>query len=201
LAGTLDGGGGTNTLNYAGYLGNVTVDLPLHLASLVNKMNPNSVFNIQNVQGSNGNDVIVGDANPNVFVGGTGRNLIIGGNGSDNIIGGGGDNILISGTTLWDANLPDLMLIMHEWMRMDLTFRQRVVDILTGGIIVPKNVPASVLKGTGVNLLPEISVLPDAPAAPDTLAGGAGQNWFFFDFDDIITNFKTGPNGDIRLLD
>jgi hypothetical protein len=71
LAGTLDGGGGTNTLNYAGYLGNVTVDLPLHLASLVNMMNPNSVFNIQNVQGSNGNDVIVGDANPNVFVGGT----------------------------------------------------------------------------------------------------------------------------------
>src|SRR5262249_37686355 len=85
LTGKIDGGLGVNTLNYASYLNNVTVNLPLATATAV----LNGISNIQNVTGSGkGNSLIVGDANPNVLVGGNGRNIIIGGAGADNITGG-----------------------------------------------------------------------------------------------------------------
>src|SRR5262249_6500214 len=58
---TLDGGGGTNTLDYSQYVGNATVDLPLGVATGLA-----GITNIQNVTGSQGNDLIVGDVNANV---------------------------------------------------------------------------------------------------------------------------------------
>jgi Ca2+-binding RTX toxin-like protein len=68
-------GGGTNTLDYSAYTGDVTVDLPLGFATGLG----GGISNIQNVTGSDGNDLLVGDGNANVLVGGTGRNVLIGG--------------------------------------------------------------------------------------------------------------------------
>ena len=70
------------------------------------------VFNVQNVTGSNGNSMLVGDANPNVLVGGTGRNVLIGGGGADYLTGGGQDNLLIGDATTWDADLTALRAIL-----------------------------------------------------------------------------------------
>src|SRR5262249_23474979 len=72
LTGAIDGGGGVNTLTYAAYTGDVIVDLLVHSATGVD----GGVYNVQNVTGSNGNSMLVGDANPNVLVGGTGRNVL-----------------------------------------------------------------------------------------------------------------------------
>src|SRR5262249_10622902 len=58
LTGKIDGGGGTNTLDYSAYQGNILVDLLLNTASLVGQ----GVFNMANVTGSQGNSLIVGDA-------------------------------------------------------------------------------------------------------------------------------------------
>ena len=60
---TLDGGG-VNTLDYSAYTGDVVVDLPLGTATGFA-----AISNIQNVTGSIGNDILVGDANANVLVG------------------------------------------------------------------------------------------------------------------------------------
>ena len=178
LAGSINAGGGTNSLDYSSFLGTVTVDLPLGTASQV----AGSISRIQNVRGSMGNDLIVGDGNANVLQGGTGRNIIIGGAGPDQITGGGGDNLLIGGTTLWDANVTALQAIFQEWTNTSLGFDQRI-NALRKGIIV--NGQTYAINTSTVH----------ADNSPDSLIGGVGKNWFFVDFDDVINNGNgPGPN-------
>jgi hypothetical protein len=144
VATSIDGKGGTNTLDYSNYVGAVTVDLPLLAASLVNgavgnfAASPgNSIANIQNVTGSQGTDILVGDNNANVLaVGPTnpGRSLLIGGTGADTLIGGGPDDILAAGTTEgttanYELNLPALNALMAEWTSSD-SYKNRVNAIL-----------------------------------------------------------------------
>src|SRR5205085_7951860 len=78
IGGTIRGGG-TDTLDYFAYVGDIVVDLLLGSATGV----AGGVAGIANVTGSVGNDILVGDQNANVLRGGTGRNLIIGGAGAD----------------------------------------------------------------------------------------------------------------------
>jgi hypothetical protein len=178
LSGKIEGGGGTNTLDYSSFVGTVFVDLPLKIATAIT----GGISRIQNVTGSIGNDLIVGDANANVLVGGTGRNIIIGGAGPDQITGGGGDNILIGGTTLWDANTTALNAIFQAWTNTAVGFDQRV-NALRQGIVV----------GGKTYALNSSTVHPDN--SPDSLIGGGGRNWFFIDFDDVIDNGAgPGPN-------
>ena len=180
----LNGGGGTNTLDYSQYFGDITVNLPLGIATGFT----GGISNIRNVTGSQGNDLIVGDANANMLVGGAGRNIIIGGGGSDTITGGGGDNILIGGTTVWDTNAAALNAIMQEWTDTSLAFDQRV-NALRKGIVA----------GGQTYALNTSTVMADS--SPDSLIGGGGQNWFFLDKDDLINNGAgPGPNDRVTHL-
>jgi Ca2+-binding RTX toxin-like protein len=163
ISGTLDGGGGINTLDYSAYVGDIVVNLPLGTATGVG----GGIAHIQNVIGSQGNDLIVGNADANVLQGGTGRNLIIGGAAADAIYGGGGDNLLIGGTTDYDTNLAALNAVMAEWTRTDLGFDQRVNDIRKG---------RGSLAGTGYHL---DSSTVHADPLTDQVWGGSGLNWFF----------------------
>jgi hypothetical protein len=181
LAGTLDGGGGTNTLDYSAYVGDITVNMQLGAATGV----AGGISNIANVTGSQGNDLIVGDANANVLIGGSGRNIIIGGGGSDTITGGGDDNILIGGTTVWDTNAAALNAIMQQWTNTSLAFDQRV-NALRKGIVA----------GGQTYALNRSTVRADS--SPDSLIGGGGQNWFFVDKDDTINN-GAGPGPNDRM--
>jgi RTX calcium-binding nonapeptide repeat (4 copies) len=174
LAGSINGGAGTNRLDYSAYVGDIVVNMPLNKATAVG----GSISGIQSVLGSIGNDLIVGDANANVLQGGTGRNIIIGGAGPDQITGGAGDNILIGGTTLWDTNATALQAIMQAWLS-NTGFDQRV-NALRRGIVV-----------NGVTYALNTSTV-HADSSPDRLIGGSGQNWFFVDFDDVIDN-GAGP--------
>lgn len=131
VAGVLNGGGGANTLRYNQYTGDISVNLALNLASLVHLGAPGNVFNIVNVYGSIGINLIVGDANANVLNGGTGRNILIGGAGADLVIGGAGDNILIAGYTLYDQNLIALTAVMNEWASGD-SYAIRIKKISDG---------------------------------------------------------------------
>jgi hemolysin type calcium-binding protein len=171
---TLNGGSGNNTLDYSQYVGDITVDLLLGVATGFS----GGISKIENVTGSQGNDLIVGDANPNVLIGGTGRNMIIGGAGADTITGGGGDNILIGGTTLYDTNLIALDALFAEWTSTQ-SIGQRFQAIRNG-----------ISVGGQTYALNKTTVLPDN--APDSLIGGAGINWFFVDSDDTINN-GAGP--------
>jgi hypothetical protein len=128
LDGSIVGGGGTNTLDFSFFVGNIIVDLPLGLASQVF----GSIANIQNVVGSIGNDILVGNGG-NTLTGGTGRNFLIAGSTPSTLIGQAGEDILVGGTTAYDTNLPALGAIMSEWTRTDLFYSDRVNHLLNGG--------------------------------------------------------------------
>jgi hypothetical protein len=184
----INGGGGTNTLNYGAFTGDVTVDLPLGIATGLSR----GVSNIQKVYGSFGNDLLVGDANTKLLSGGALRNIIITGAGAAQAFGGGGDNILIAGTTDYDKKLAALDDFMIEWLRTDLSFHQRFADIETAGASVPSNLPASALKGTGFKLNPSTV---HANQSINILMGGngSGNDWFFWDpSEDVLLNKKKG---------
>src|SRR5262249_24456244 len=98
VAGSINGGGGTNTLNYAAYTTAVRVDLNVGSGTSIGGL----ISNIANVTGGGGNDVLVGDAANNVLLGNAGRDILIGGLGADTLNGGAGDDMLANGGTTYD---------------------------------------------------------------------------------------------------
>ena len=159
------------------------------------------IHNIQNVTGSQGNDLIVGDANPNVLIGGTGRNVIIGGAGADTLDASRAtsDNILIGGPTDFDTNPAALDAIFAEWTRTDLGFRDRFSDFTTGAN--GKGVPP--LNQVNGKLILLTSSTIQADSSPDSLigsnkidpaTGNRVHNWFFFDDDDTLVNFLSSSD-------
>jgi hypothetical protein len=183
LAGKIDGGAGINALDYSAYKGDILVDLLLHTAGLVSQ----GVFNVANVTGSQGNDLLVGDANANILAGGSGRNVIIGDGFGDKITGGGGFNLLIGGTTTYDNNLPALQALMQFWDDAAKTTLDSLVNPLKKGITV--NGQFLVFNKTTVSI--------DNPG--DSLMGGSGPNWFIVVGNDTINN-GNGPGPNDRLL-
>jgi hypothetical protein len=194
---TLDAGGGTNTLDYSTYKGNVQAILPLGVATGF----AGGIKNIENVTGSQGNNLLVGDANPNVLIGGTGRNVIIGGAGADTLDASGAtsDNILIGGTTDFDTNLAALDVIFAEWTRTDLAFRDRFSDLSNGS----NGVGATPLNKVNGQMILLTNTTVHADTSPDTLTGSnqtdpatgkRAQNWFFFDADDTLVNFLSSSD-------
>jgi hypothetical protein len=197
ITGTL--GGGTSTLDYSQYAGNVLVDLLLDTATAVG----GGIAHIQQVIGSQGNDLIVGNANPSKLMGGTGRNILIGGADMATLDAsrGTGDNILIGGTTDWDRNLAALEAIMAEWDRTDLGSNDRRSDLLNGTNGQGK-APLNIVKGQLILLTPATNPTSSndtvcADAFADTLIGSNGtdpatgkrvHNWFLYALNDVIEN-------------
>lgn len=167
LSGSIDGGAGANTLDYAQYVGDIVVNLLLGRATAIG----GSVRRVQNVTAGTGNAMLVGSAQPNVLKGGTGRSFIIGGLGSDQIQGGGGDAILIGGTTSFDADPVALAALMAEWTRADLSFEKRLEHLMTGN--------NGALNGRYT--LSKKTVVSDG--ASNDLTGAGGTTWFFVNQD------------------
>jgi hypothetical protein len=205
----VDGGGGTNALDYSNYTGNIIVDLALNLAGLVNAGSAASVFHIANVTGSVGNNLLVGDANANMLIGGTGRNVLIGDAGSDTLDASrsSGDNILIGGRTDFDTALAALDAIFAEWTRTDLGFRDRFSDLSTGSNGAGAS-PLNVANGQLILLTAATNPSSSngtvhADTSPDTLiasnqndpaTGSRVHNWLFFDADDTILGFLSSSD-------
>jgi streptogramin lyase len=208
LSGALDGGGGTNTLDLSQYTGNVAVNLRLHTATVYDHAFAKpllvlaAVSNIENVMGSQGSDLLVGDAHANVLIGGTGRNILIGGNrriifaAPDQLTGSiNQDNILIGGTTAYDGDVHRhaLQRLMEEWLRTDLTFQARLSDISGGG----EGIRRSALTGSGITLSRStVSAGSTADVLTEPAGNSTGQYWFLAGPHDTIPFVKRGKYGD-----
>jgi VCBS repeat-containing protein len=101
---TLDGGTGTNTVSYAYLTTGATIDI-----SGLDPNDPNSsvqvtagandvdtLLNIQNIIGGDGNDTLIGNSGDNALYGGAGDDTLIGGAGADHLDGGAGFNNAVS---------------------------------------------------------------------------------------------------------
>jgi acrosin len=170
---TLDGQGGTDTLDYSGF-GTFSTVAFVSLATGQATGAAGGVSNVENVIGTAGNDILIGNDQANVLRGGFGRDLLIGRGGADALFGEGGDDILIGGSAAFDEDADALGAIMAEWTRTDLTgtavsqYLLRVRHLL-GAV-------------TGVR----------DDGVGDTLTAGAGVDWFFQLGADVLADL--GPS-------
>ncbi|MBI1311532.1 hypothetical protein GC176_09510 [bacterium] len=84
IDGSLDGGTGSDTIDYADYSTAVTVDLAAGTATNIG----GGISNLENATGGSASDLLTGS---------TSNNLLIGGNGDDTLTDGFGDDTLIGG--------------------------------------------------------------------------------------------------------
>lgn len=138
----------------------VVVNLPLGTATGLT----GGIANIQNVIGSAGNDIFVGNGG-NVLSGGAGRDLLIAGVLAGILDGGEDEDILIGGT-LNNSSQANLDAIMAEWSRSDLDYAARVANLRA-------------------NLLADGTTTSNGGG--NTLNGGDGLDLFFVSLGDIDT--------------
>jgi Ca2+-binding RTX toxin-like protein len=89
----LDGGAGIDTADYSTSPGAVTVDLAAG-HGFGGDAQDDTYVSIENVVGSNFDDILLGDSGPNTLNGGAGNDHLYGGVGDDVLIGGPGDDVL-----------------------------------------------------------------------------------------------------------
>lgn len=89
---TLDGGGGINTVSYAGAAGGVSVDLSAGSTSNNGAGGHDILLNIQNIIGSDYDDILIGDSGNNRIQAGKGDDILIGLGGNNYLDGGAGIN-------------------------------------------------------------------------------------------------------------
>lgn len=169
LAGTFNGGGGKNTLDYADFGARVTANLKLGTATGLG-----GVSRVSSVIGSAFDDILVGDDAANVLTGGLGRDVLIGGKGADTLTGGADDDLLIAGFTAFDADLTALAGIRVAWTTAD-TYANRVAALTAGA--------------GGAPTLDATTVTNDA-GTKDSLTGGAGDDWFLTSAGDLLTDLQ-----------
>ncbi len=91
--GSLDGGEGSDELDYQSYSATIVVDLSNHMAEGVS----GGVVNFENVTGGSGNDTITGDEFANHLNGSGGNDTLYGLGGNDVLVGGDGNDTLFGG--------------------------------------------------------------------------------------------------------
>jgi Ca2+-binding RTX toxin-like protein len=198
LSGNLNGGTGTglNSLSYAQYTTDVTVNLAVATAGNASAIS-GITSNFTIVMGGSGNDtltgnsskssVLVGNAGNDTLLGGSARDILIGGIGSDTISGVSGDDILIAGRTQHDSSRTALLSILAEWSTTLRNFSQRTNNLF-GGTGDRLN---------GANYLNSETVFAD-PESVDSLLGGLGQDWFFAELAEINDFNSSGNTPDRR---
>jgi hypothetical protein len=134
--GSIDGSGGTNTLDYSPYHGTVVVDLQTGYATGVS----GGVYNIHTVYGGTGGpatgpdsvyDILVGNGGNDLHGGAGRRNLLIAGASHSNLDSGNEGDILIGGWTNYDTDIPTLTGIMMTWTS-DSDYADRVTAVMSG---------------------------------------------------------------------
>ncbi len=93
---SLDGGLGADTASYSSATSAVTVNLTTNLGSL-GEANGDILVAIENLIGSNYNDLLTGNSSNNTLTGNNGNDNLTGGAGLDTLLGGNGNDTLIGG--------------------------------------------------------------------------------------------------------
>jgi hypothetical protein len=154
--------GGHGLLDYSAWTDPVRVNLELQTASAVGGV----VIGFENVTGGSGNDLIVGDDQPNTLRGGAGNNVLVGGGGLDNIIGGPDSDLIIGGTA-FNYDQASLDAVWLEWTNPNDLFMDKLGHLsgASGG-----------LNGT-VYLIGGQTVISDGLA--NNLFGNGGNDWIW----------------------
>ncbi len=94
-ANNINGGTGIDIISYANSAAAVNVNLTLTTAQASGYAQGDILSNIENLTGSNFNDILTGSAVANTINGGAGNDTLDGGNGNDTLTGGTGADVFI----------------------------------------------------------------------------------------------------------
>lgn len=195
LSGALNGGTGTNVLDYSLYGSpGVAVNIQTGIATAIGSGLAGKLTNIgvvvgtagaDTLTGGTGNDVLIGGAGVDTLLGGAGRDLLIGDTGADLLHGGAGEDILVAGPVsyYWEStnvlNLAALTSIMAEWTRTDLG----TLSDPTGYLARRDHLLSSSGGLNGAWLLNSSTIQQDFPAI-DQLFGEGDRDWFLASSED-----------------
>ncbi|MFM7034377.1 MAG: beta strand repeat-containing protein [Planctomycetia bacterium] len=175
ISGRIDGGAGSNWLDYKPLSTRVDVNLQTGVVARVTR----GVVRIDNVigsgvggdriYGSNSGGVLIASGGYNMIQAGNGRSIIFGGVGKNTLLGGRDDDIIIDGRTAYDTNHAALDHLRGVWQNRALTIAQRRASLQSAAS------PFSLRVGATVFLTP------DTPASrgPRLLVGNGGASWYF----------------------
>ncbi|ASF48040.1 hypothetical protein [Methylovulum psychrotolerans] len=104
----LDGGTGTDMAFYYSASKGVTVNLALTTAQNTHGAGTDTLLNIESLNGSAYNDVLVGNYANNTLLGGNGNDVLAGGLGNDTLTGGAGKDIFAFNSALGINNIDTL---------------------------------------------------------------------------------------------
>jgi len=181
VSGTINGGAGTNGLNYSAYLTGVYVNLLSGVATGTGR-----ITNILQAYGSGQGDVLVGNGTGVLLAETAGMNLMIGGTGGQATLdSGSGQDIVIAGSTTYDNNQVALQAIEEYWSTNGGTFAQRVAE-LSSGITGNYKLNTSTVTHHGGN--------------GDTIALGSANDWLFWRMVGTGADTLTGTPGQSNLI-
>ncbi|ASF48039.1 hypothetical protein [Methylovulum psychrotolerans] len=104
----LDGGTGTDMAYYNSAATGVTVNLALTTAQNTHGAGTDTLLNIESLNGSTYNDVLVGNYANNTLLGGNGNDVLAGSLGNDTLTGGAGKDIFAFNSALGINNIDTL---------------------------------------------------------------------------------------------
>lgn len=175
ISGRIDGGAGSNWLDYRQLATRVDVNLKTGVVARVTR----GVTRIDNVigsgvggdriYGSNAGGVLIATGGYNMIQAGNGRSIIIGGIGKNTLLGGRDDDIIIDGRTSLDTNHAALDHLRSVWQNRALTTAQRRAALQSAAS------PFSLRVGATVFLTPDTQ----ANRGPRLLVGNGGASWYF----------------------
>jgi Bacterial Ig-like domain (group 3) len=168
------GGPGNDTIALA------ATSVPVSTPAVLDGGDGNDVLD---AQGSTATNVLLGSAGNDDLRAGSGATLLIGGLGADRLEAASGNAILIGGSTTYDPKLADLLAIVAEWARTDVTYDTRVAHLTgtAGGI-------------NASDIFTKTTVLNDGTA--DDLIGSKGNgsplNWYWTATNDGLRKRNSG---------
>lgn len=194
---TMNGGAGRDMASYADAPGPVTVQLDFVTPETAGKViagewGPDYFTSIEDIEGSNFGDTLLGDSGPNTLSGLGGADSLDGNGGADSLYGGEGDDrIVIRAGTYGDGgNGVDTVDFIGGAVYLNYNFGTSTV----GGVAMGGLVNAEVYNGTVFN---DQMYGANGIARDETFNGGDGVDWLW---GGAGTDWVDGGTGDDWLV-
>ena len=165
----LDGGGGNDVVDYGSAAGSVNAHLGAGMASANGFGGSDLLFGIENLIGSDFNDVLTGDKFANILIGGTGLDIMTGGDGNDTyVVERPADQVIENGPA---GGFDTVKSSISYTLGTDV---ERLV--LTGTAV-------SGTGNSGINILigNEVANILDGAAGADVMRGLGGDDTYYVD--------------------
>ena len=173
---TFTGGTGFDLVDFSSSNGYVQANLGTQRAS--GSEGNDQLLEIEDLKGTGGNDVLIGDDNRNIIQGGGGNDNISGLGGDDTIFGNGGDDLMVGGSGSDTVSFATSFLNISASLVSNSATGEgsdslNGIENVSGGegadVLIGSDAPNTLDGGAGADLLVGNS-------GDDTLLGGAGND-------------------------